>query len=330
MVDPVEELLQVHVHHDPPPSLHVRCAVNDRVVRTAPRPKAVAVLAEGRIQNRLQHLQQRLLDQPVRAPSGCPARARLRPLSESSLLLHRLGPVRPLEQLLADHGPVRRQVSGGLIDRPSRRRRERPCLPVPASTPACRFSRVNAASSSADPVRSVSCVAVGSFVAPRYRGLHRALLRGAPFARTSDALSCHIDMTLTLLLVRPFAARLAGTTTTASADFSLRFRRRPFRREARSPQVRTRSFTAQPPDLRRLSLDHKSFAVSLPARPARHRLISGSCPSARGFAPRFLPTLGRPHAVALRFVRCGQLTGGLPPPRSRPCWAHTKKSRRHH
>src|SRR5471030_3179371 len=41
-------------------------------------------------------------------------------------------------------------------------------------------------------------------------------------------------------------------------------RRRPFRREARSPQVRTHSFPAQPPDLRRLILDHKSFAVSCP------------------------------------------------------------------
>ena len=37
--------------------------------------------------------------------------------------------------------------------------------------------------------------------------------------------------------------------------------RRPFSHEARSPQVRTRSFPAQPPDLRRLILDHKSFAV---------------------------------------------------------------------
>jgi len=41
-----------------------------------------------------------------------------------------------------------------------------------------------------------------------------------------------------------------------------------------------------------------------PARPARQRLLSSSCSSARSFAPRFLPTLGRPHAVALRFVRC--------------------------
>lgn len=47
---------------------------------------------------------------------------------------------------------------------------------------------------------------------------------------------------------------------------------------------------------------------------------------ARSFAPRFLPTLGHPHAVALRFVRCDQLTGGLSPPRVRPCRAHAKKN----
>ena len=56
-------------------------------------------------------------------------------------------------------------------------------------------------------------------------------------------------------------------------------------------------------------------------------VVSGSCPSARGFAPRFLPTLGHPHAVAFRFVRRGQLTVGLPPSRSRPCWAHIGSDR---
>ena len=40
--------------------------------------------------------------------------------------------------------------------------------------------------------------------------------------------------------------------------------RRPFRHEARPPQVRTQSFTTQPPDLRSLTLDHKSFAVLCP------------------------------------------------------------------
>src|SRR5213083_2222905 len=37
--------------------------------------------------------------------------------------------------------------------------------------------------------------------------------------------------------------------------------RRSFEHEARSPQVRTLSFTARPPDLRRLSLGHRGFAV---------------------------------------------------------------------
>ncbi|NMG43743.1 hypothetical protein GPA22_08365, partial [Aromatoleum toluvorans] len=45
------------------------------------------------------------------------------------------------------------------------------------------------------------------------------------------------------------------------------------------------------------------------------------------YAPRFLPTLGRPRAVALHFVRCDQLTVGLAPTGVRPCWAH-KKTRR--
>jgi hypothetical protein len=123
----------------------------------------------------------------------------------------------------------------------------------------------------------------------------------------------------TLLLVRPFAPLPAATT--ASADFSLRVPRRPFSHKARSPQVRTHSFTAQPPDLRHFALITRA-SRSLPARPARQRLLSGSCPSARSFAPRFLPTLGRPHAVALRFVRCDQLTAGLSPARVRPCRAH--------
>ena len=35
-------------------------------MRASARPEAVAVLAEGRIKNGLQHLQQRLLDQTIR------------------------------------------------------------------------------------------------------------------------------------------------------------------------------------------------------------------------------------------------------------------------
>ena len=42
-------------------------------------------------------------------------------------------------------------------------------------------------------------------------------------------------------------------------------------------------------------------------------------------APRFLPTLSYPHAVALHFARCGQLAAGLSPTGVRPCWAHPQK-----
>jgi hypothetical protein len=65
----------------------------------------------------------------------------------------------------------------------------------------------------------------------------------------------------------------------------------------------------------------------LPARPARRRLRSGSCTSARGFAPRFLPTVGRPSAVAVRFDRDDLLSVGLAPTRQRPCGAHKTKAR---
>ncbi len=70
---------------------------------------------------------------------------------------------------------------------------------------------------------------------------------------------------------------------------------------------------------------HESFAASGP-RPARQRLLSGSCSSARSCAPRFLPTLGHPHAVALRFTRCDQFVEGLAPAGERPppCRAHEK------
>jgi hypothetical protein len=72
-------------------------------------------------------------------------------------------------------------------------------------------------------------------------------------------------------------------------------------------------------------LDHKSFAVSCPLALLGSASDEVCVPRLTVYAPRFLSTLGRPHAVALHFARCGQLAGGLAPPRSRPCWAHTKK-----
>src|SRR5690606_36194412 len=94
-------------------------------------------------------------------------------------------------------------------------------------------------------------------------------------------------------------------------------RRGPFRPEARSPQVRTRPFSARPPDLRRLSLDHRSFAVSCPLAPlgvASYRVLVHR---PTDYAPRFLPTVGRPSAVALRSDWDGLLSAGLAPAGSR-------------
>ena len=65
VVDSVKELGQVHVHHHALARLHVRRRGFDRIVRTAPRSKPVAVVAEAGVDLRLQHLQQCLLDQPI-------------------------------------------------------------------------------------------------------------------------------------------------------------------------------------------------------------------------------------------------------------------------
>ncbi len=101
---------------------------------------------------------------------------------------------------------------------------------------------------------------------------------------------------------------------------------RPFRHKARSPQVSTHSFIAQPPDLRRLSFGHKGFAVSCPLALLDHAFYLVLVHRLAIYGPRFLPTFGHPYAVALPFAHCDQLAGGLAPPRVRPCWAHMKKA----
>ncbi len=67
----------------------------------------------------------------------------------------------------------------------------------------------------------------------------------------------------------------------------------------RSPEVSSTAFRAQPPDLRFASLMDMDFAVNCPLA-QRSRLKSGSCPSARAFAPRFLQTPPHDDALALR------------------------------
>ncbi len=79
------------------------------------RAEAVAMLAEGGIKDGLQHLQQRLLDQPIRHRWDAKlALATLR-LGDRHPT-YRTGPIRPPQQLFPDDGPRRTQMFGSLID----------------------------------------------------------------------------------------------------------------------------------------------------------------------------------------------------------------------
>ena len=68
---------------------------------------------------------------------------------------------------------------------------------------------------------------------------------------------------------------------------------------SRPPEVSSAAFRARPPDLRFALLMDMDFAVRCPLV-RRSRLESGSCTSARAFAPRFFQTLRRRNALALR------------------------------
>jgi len=103
------------------------------------------------------------------------------------------------------------------------------------------------------------------------------------------------------------------------------FRCRPFRHRARSPQVRTHTFIAQPPHLRRFALVTRAlrFLARSPclAAPSMRFLFIGS---------QFMLCASFPHSVTLmqlrlRFARCDQLAAGLAPAGVRPCWAHKSK-----
>ena len=152
-----------------------------------------------------------------------------------------------------------------------------------------------------------------------------------------------------LPLVRPFVRRswvqapnALRRPTMASADFSLRRRllprqRRPFRRKAKSPQVRHMAFSAQPPDLHRLSLGRRSFAILGPLAP----LDSASYPiPVRRLADSLAPSFSPPLAVGtLGFtwiattyspgdshpqVTCHAGHTEKAPPAIRPCGANTQ------
>ena len=65
MVDAVEELLQVYVHHPAPAGGHIRLGLRHRLQRAATRTEPEAVPRKLRLEDGLQHLVQRLLDQAI-------------------------------------------------------------------------------------------------------------------------------------------------------------------------------------------------------------------------------------------------------------------------
>ena len=129
-----------------------------------------------------------------------------------------------------------------------------------------------------------------------------------------------------VLRYRLVASAAPAPATTTSADFSLRLQPSPFQAQGEiSPgkyahlHRTTAAFTPS-------RLGHKSFAVSRPLALLGNAFYPVLVHRLAIYASRFLPTLGRPHAVALHFAHCDQLAAGLAPAGVRPCWAHRTKT----
>ena len=109
MIHPVEELLQINIDDHAPAFLHMTLRFEHRVVRATARPKAVAVFGERRVDQRLQNLQQGLLNQPVghrrypQFPHPAPGLGNLH-------AAYRLRPVAPRLQFFPDPQPVGLEV----------------------------------------------------------------------------------------------------------------------------------------------------------------------------------------------------------------------------
>jgi hypothetical protein len=117
---------------------------------------------------------------------------------------------------------------------------------------------------------------------------------------------------LVLPLLRPLLTSRSGTS------------RRPFRHKARSPQVRTHTFIAQPPHLRHLALVTRAlwFCAHSPclATPSMRLLFISSRFTRHASFPRSV-TLTQLHNTQ---AHCEQLAAGLAPAGVCPCLAHDR------
>jgi hypothetical protein len=115
VINSVEKFRQIYIDDEPIAVGDIGLRLRHRLLGRAPRPEAVAVLAERRVPQRLKPLQHRLLNHAVdhgwNAEVACPA-GRLRDLHPT----HRLRLVATLEQLIFDPRPARFEEARKLSD----------------------------------------------------------------------------------------------------------------------------------------------------------------------------------------------------------------------
>ena len=154
--------------------------------------------------------------------------------------------------------------------------------------------------------------------------LHRVAPTRAPVnlaaSWTSDALPRQASCLVTALLVRPVVRSprlLRPLLTSRSASSASGLHPQDEISSVKNAFFHRTTVASMSP-----RLDHKSFENICPLELLGAGSYAPRVPRLPVCAPRFLPTLGLPHAVALHFARCGQLAGGLAPPGLRPCCAH--------
>ena len=110
VVHPVKELLQVHVDHPAPARSHLGLGRENRLVGAPSGPEPVGGTREVRIENRHQHLMQRLLDQPIQNRWNAEKAHSLAAGLGYFYLAHRRRFVPTVQQVFLDGGPMFPQV----------------------------------------------------------------------------------------------------------------------------------------------------------------------------------------------------------------------------
>lgn len=189
----------------------------------------------------------------------------------------------------------------------------------------CRFSRVNIALINADPASS--CLCCGSPASPQ-PALDEASPRhsvGCPvctdFWRMASRYQHRFRHSLSFALHRSdlVSVRLLWPLLTSRSGL----KPLPFQALCEISPGKNALLHRTTAEFTLSCLDHESFAETCPLTLLNSALYPVLVHRLTIYAPRFLPTLGRPYAVALHFICCDQLMAGLTPAGVRPYRAHT-------